>query len=203
MRAYLEANRIPFIIVGSVQEEVPAATYVDNDNRAMGARAVSYLKEKGHEKILFVSDDLDNTVLKERYWGYCREKEKLGLTVYPLHFFDQRDPLSLAQFIESIGSEGITALVVAGDLLALRVLQFLSYHNYQVPDDVSIITFNDSVFAEMLHPYLTTFDINIGDLGRVSFDKFLENIRHKKQVGQKLEVAFTLKERESVRNLLK
>lgn len=198
---YLEEQRIPFVVVGAVQEDYPEAIYIDNDNHAMGREAVSYLQSKGHQKILFVTNDVTSQWLKERYTGYQQELLQKEQEFYDIQFFNRKDPLKLEELVNLIQSDNITALIIAGELLALRMIQFLSYHGINVPNDVSVVTFNNSIFTEMLHPYLTTFDINVSELGRLSFEKLLQVHRKKKKQSEKYEVDFILKERESVRDI--
>ncbi|MHC5867448.1 substrate-binding domain-containing protein, partial [Streptococcus pyogenes] len=66
-----------------------------------------------------------------------------------------------------------TALVVLDDILAIKVIQGLTERGVNVPNDISVISFNNSVFASLIHPYLTTFDINITQLGHRSVQKLL------------------------------
>src|SRR5699024_52698 len=71
-----------------------------------------------------------------------------------------------------------------------------------VPDDISIITFNNSSYSTLIHPYLTTFDINITNLGRTRFRRLLELIKSPKtSITEKIIVPFILRERESVRQI--
>lgn len=84
------------------------------------------------------------------------------------------------------------------------MIQLLSYYGLKVPDDISIITFNNSTYCKLVHPYLTTFDINVENLGKTSFKQLMEIINTKEQtLSQKIFVPFTLKVRESIRNIKK
>ena len=83
-------------------------------------------------------------------------------------------------------------------------MQFLSFYNLSVPDDISIITFNNSIYSKLIHPYLTTFDVNISSLGQTSLRHLLEKIKTPAEVHREsVIVPFIFKERESVRNLTK
>ncbi|KHD45112.1 LacI family DNA-binding transcriptional regulator [Streptococcus hongkongensis] len=204
VRRYLMANQIPFVIVGAPEGFENKITYIDNDNQLMAKSAVNYLYDKGHKKILFITDDLLSEVASERYIGYLKGCMKLGLDNKPMLLFDRKDPFLIENIMETIKEFQASALIVIGDILSVRVTQLLSYYNLKVPDDISIITFNNSSYATLVHPYLTTFDINVENLGIVSFKQLMEIISSKQStLSQKIFVPFTLKERESVRNISK
>lgn len=202
VRKYLMDNDVPFVIVGAPEGFENDITYIDNDNQLMGKKAVEYLYQKGHREILFVTDDLKSEVSSERYFGYLRGMEKLELDSNPALLFDRRDPMVLEELIQKIEESKATALIVIADTISVRITQFLSYYQLSVPDDISIITFNNSAYSTLVHPYLTTFDINVSNLGRISFRRLVELIKSPKTaITEKIIVPFTLRERESVRQL--
>ncbi|MBJ8325931.1 LacI family DNA-binding transcriptional regulator [Streptococcus pacificus] len=200
---YLSQHNIPFVVVGSQESQEEAITYIDNDNQLMAKTAVDYLYEKGHKNILFITDDEQATVNSERFLGYTLGTKILKIKNYGSTLFDRHDPLSLDNVIKKIKNENITALIVIDDMLSVRVIQFLSFYNIKVPEHISIISFNNSVYSKIIHPYLTTFDINIKQLGKSSLLGLLDKLHHKKKSYQKETVPFLLKERESVRDLYK
>ncbi|VUC98890.1 LacI family DNA-binding transcriptional regulator [Streptococcus pseudoporcinus] len=202
VRHYLMANKIPFVIVGAPEGDENNITYIDNDNQLMAKTAINYLHNNGHKRILFITDDLQSEVASERYIGYLKGCMKLHLESKPMLLFDRSDPISVEELTETIFDFGATALIVIGDVLSVRMIQLLSYHGLKVPDDISIITFNNSTYCKLVHPYLTTFDINVENLGITSFKQLMDIISSKEQsLSQKIFVPFTLKIRESVRNL--
>lgn len=202
VRTFLMENQIPFVIVGAPVAYGNETTYIDNDNQLMAKTAVDYLYQMGHERILFVTNDQESEIFLERFIGYRKGILKLNLPSFDSFLFHHRDPLILEQFIELVKHERITGLVVIGDVLSVKIIQLLSFYGLDVPDDISIVSFNNSAYAKILHPYLTTFDINVNSLGRTSLRRLLAIIEKEEQ-NEKVIVPFTLKKRESVRNLKK
>lgn len=202
VRNYLMENKVPFVIVGAPEGLENDITYVDNDNHLMGKRAVEYLYQKGHREILFVTDDFDSEVAQERYFGYLHGLRKLALHRHHARLFDHRNPIVLDELMEKIEEYDVTALIVVSDMISVKLTQWLSYYHLLVPDDISVITFNNSAYSTLVHPYFTTFDINISNLGRTSFRRLVEviNASHL-TTPERTIVPFTLKERESVRQL--
>ncbi|MGT2934655.1 LacI family DNA-binding transcriptional regulator [Streptococcus castoreus] len=202
VRNYLMSNGIPFVIVGAPEGDANKITYIDNDNQLMAKTAVSHLYQKGHRQILFITDDLVSEVASERYIGYLKGCFKLALETQPMLLFDRKDPVSVEALIDRIRDFKATALVIIGDVLSVRMIQLLSFYGIKVPDDISIITFNNSSYSKLIHPYLTTFDINVDHLGKTSFKQLLAIINSTEQgLSQKIFVPFTLKKRESVRDI--
>ncbi|WP_057491331.1 LacI family DNA-binding transcriptional regulator [Streptococcus orisasini] len=200
---FLMKYKIPFVIIGAPVDYENETTYVDNDNQLMAKTAVNYLNQRGHQKILFVTNDQKSEIYLERYIGYQKGMMKLGLKSYNSALFDSKRPELLEAFIETIQREKISALMIIGDVLSIKIIQFLSYYGFTVPDDISIVSFNNSSYATILHPYLTTFDINVSSLGRLSLHRLIEKIKDSQTQNEKVIVPFTLEERESVRNLKK
>ncbi|EHI68541.1 LacI family DNA-binding transcriptional regulator [Streptococcus ictaluri] len=202
VRNYLMTNKIPFVIVGAPEGDENKITYIDNDNQLMAKTAVDHFYQKGHRNMLFITDDLTSEVASERYIGYLKGCLKLSLDNHPMLLFNRKDPINVETLIKTIQNSQATALIVIGDVLSVRLIQLLSFYGIKVPDDISIITFNNSSYAKLIHPYLTTFDINVDNLGRTSFRQLLDIINTKEQhLSQKIFVPFTLKKRESVRDI--
>lgn len=198
---YLKENDIPFVIVGQAEELMNEVTFIDNDNQLMARTAVDYLYEKGHRRILFVTDDRGSEIYLERYFGYVRGVSHLDLPIFDSGLFDRHLPESLDDLMSHIKKNDVTAVIVIDDMLAVRFMQFLSFYGLKVPDDISMISFNNSTYARMVHPYLTSFDINIETLGRTSLQRLLRKIENRSVKAEKVIVPFELKERESVRYL--
>lgn len=203
VRKYLMDNKMPFVVVGAPEGFENDITYVNNDNQLMGKTAVDYLYRKGHRKILFITDDKESEVAVERYFGYVRGSDRLGVPSREALLFDRKKPEVLQELIDTIDEEKPTALIVIGDIVAIRLMQFLSFYDLSVPDDISLITFNNSIYSKLIHPYLTTFDVNIENLGRTSLRHLLSIIKSPDEVSHEtIIVPFILKERESVRQLI-
>ncbi|MFC3929025.1 LacI family DNA-binding transcriptional regulator [Streptococcus caprae] len=203
VREYLLENDIPFVVVGQPEDMSNEAFFIDNDNQLMGRTAVDYLMSKGHERILFVTDDLSTEIVSERYQGYVRGMQRNGLKVYDNLLFNRKDAQSVDDFKDVLDNSRATALIIIDDMLALRLIQFLSFQGIRVPDDISVLSFNNSVYAKITHPYLTSFDINVRSLGRSSVKRLLDTIEHREAQLERLIIPFNLKERESVRDLTK
>ena len=195
VKDYLLKEKVPFVVVGAAVDNTNKVTYIDNDNKELGQEAVKYLRSKGHQKIGFVTNDLFGQVGQERYQGYLEATKEFNLETYPELVFSSRVIDSLK---ENLQSNQLTALIVKDDLIALRFIQWLNNQGVRVPEDYAIISFNNSTFAEIMHPFLTTYDINIKELGKESVLRLLDLLKNPKTKAQKITIPFKLIERESV-----
>ena len=195
VKDYLLKEKVPFVVVGAAVDNTNKVTYIDNDNKELGQEAVYYLRSKGHQKIGFVTDGLFGQVGQERYHGYIEATKEFNLETYPELVFSSKVIDSLKENLES---NQLTALIVKDDLIALRFIQWLNNQGIRVPEDYAIISFNNSTFAEIMHPFLTTYDINIKELGKESVLRLLELLKNPKIKAQKITIPFKLIERESV-----
>lgn len=196
---YLYHHQVPFTLIGRPAKRETDIVYVDNDNQLLGKQATEHLLAKGHKNILFVSNVNQEVIFFERYFGYQEAMMLQGLPTHPP--LTMLQPEDYTQFPELIKETGATALVVIDDIFALRMIQLATLHGYKVPDDLSVISFNNSIFATLVHPYLTTIDIDISDLGRLGTQKLMEQINHQQSSGVQLVVPHHLIQRETVRTI--
>ncbi len=187
VREYLFGNNIPYVLVGTPAEHQNEITHVDNDNKLLGHEAVRHLAQLGHKNIAFVTDTKEGEVFAERFQGFNEEMMSRGLTS------------SLLKFGQNFSIGKATALIVIDDVLSLRVLERLKAQNLSVPDDISLITFNNSIFGTIMHPFLTTFDINVTRLGAASVGKFLDLLNSTSHYHEKTVIPFELILRESTK----
>lgn len=189
IRHYLLTDDIPFVVVGTPLERANEMTAVDNDNQLMGSEAAAYLASLGHQNLAFVTNTDSGEVFHERYLGFQLKVQSLGLNG------------RLVKDSDKIEVGNTSALVVLDDILAIKVIQSLAEQGIRVPADMSVISFNNSVFASLIHPYLTTFDINVAQLGYRSVQKLLHILSHPNAFKEKVTVPFELKVRESTQSI--
>ncbi|MGD7045258.1 LacI family DNA-binding transcriptional regulator [Jeotgalibacillus proteolyticus] len=167
---YLRERDFPFVMIGKPFNYVEEITHVDNDNFQAAKDAADFLIELGHERISFIGGDENLVVTVERLMGY---KDALNLAElayredYVLHqsFLLEGGQDAVCELMELPLRERPTALVVADDLMALGVLNTLNEMGISVPEDISILSFNNVLTSEMARPPLSSVDINIFNLG--------------------------------------
>ena len=198
---FLLKERFPFIIVGKPFKNNNSITNVDTDNFLAGKEITEHLIEQGHEKIAFVGGEAELFVTIDRKAGYesaLKEANLLNPSEYIVH----------AEFLKSGGRKAIdhllslpsppTGLVVSDDLMSLGIISALDKYGYDIPTDISIVSFNNVYLSEITKPALTTVDINIYELGAQSAKALIEKALTKKERAKSIIVPHKVIYRDSV-----
>ena len=177
--------------------------YVAMDDYACGKAAVDYLMEKNHIRVagIFKADDIQGHL---RYAGCAGElkKNKVLLQEDSIVWFTTEDLDSdvVENFEQRILKrlDGCSAVICYNDQIALRVMDLLARNNKSVPEDISVISFDNSNLATLGPVGLTTFTHPKEELGRVAAENLMKII-HKEQFEMNVKFKPELIERDSVR----
>lgn len=199
---YLRKQNFPFVVIGKPAEDEGQITHIDNDNITAAKDGTEYLLNLGHEKIGFIGGNKDLMVTIDRLAGYKQALKTANIK-------PQSNYIVYEEFLMSGGKHGIehllnlpdppTALLVTDDLMSLGVLTSLREKKMQVPKDLSIVSFNNSMFAELTDPSLTSIDINIPELGDQAIMNLRDIINNPKEPVKRVIIPHTIIERESCR----
>ena len=132
--------------------------------------AVSYLAGLGHRKIAYLSSSLGARVLQARHAAFLRSMHQHGLKTSPAaigcsYYLSECMEKHLPRFLEN----GITAIICNQDTLASATLTQCQQLGFQIPDDISIIGFDDLPIAACTSPPLTTIRQDRLELGKSGF----------------------------------
>jgi GntR family transcriptional regulator, arabinose operon transcriptional repressor len=155
----LEQNNIPYLMINQFYSQLMPPHIIMNDERG-GFIATEHLIKLGHEKIigLFKTDDLQGV---HRMQGFIRAFREHGVTFFPemVITYSTEDVYSktLNQLEEFFSKdEKPTAIVCYNDQLAVSILDVLRKLDLKVPEDVSIVGYDDSFLAEATEVKLTS-----------------------------------------------
>jgi LacI family transcriptional regulator len=213
------------IIIGSYSEEfyselrgsnVPVVlidTYFDNDvfdnvridDELGGYKSTKYLIENGHKKIAFASGAIVGSgVTQRRFQGYKRALEEYDIE------YDERYVLAGNVSFESGREQArkvvdekidVTAIMCTADIVAVGVVKQLTEMGVKIPDDISVVGFDDLHIARYTSPSITTVSQNIGMKGRVAVDMIMDQINNKEKPGKTIVLPTEIVERKSVKRI--
>ncbi|HHT14975.1 MAG TPA: LacI family transcriptional regulator [Clostridiales bacterium] len=198
----LKRMGVPIVLVDSYVMDKDFHTIGIEDKE--GARmATRYLIGKGHRRIAFISGSIrENGVNMKRYQGYCDALQEAGLTVDESAFYsgtvDYEYGLTAAQQYLDRGRQQTAAFITA-DVLSMGFIKGLREQKVCVPDDISIVSFDDVYLANMTYPSLTTVHQDIGEKGRKAVELVLEAAKAKEHRYTECILPLRLVERDSVR----
>ena len=130
--------------------------------------AVQRLIEQGHKDIAFYGSDSHSTSFRERHEGFmaCMENHKDVARAYSIIFNNENKYYQNEEMLlEALNNNPITAIVCANDLVALNAIKTINKINKKVPEDISIIGFDNIKTGEFVSPRLSTFNIPRQEIG--------------------------------------
>ena len=166
---------VPYVRVASTAVDVPERSVVGVDRDA-AVLAGAHLAALGHEKIGVVSGPLSFLSARERHGGFESALRDAGLTLDPGlvvegdYTFDAGLRAG-SQLLEA--EDRPTAVFAANDEMAAGVLQAARRAGLVVPDDLTVVCFDDFSIASHVHPPLTTVRIPTRDMGRLAITTLL------------------------------
>jgi DNA-binding LacI/PurR family transcriptional regulator len=160
---------IPVVVVEGDLSRTPLTVGVDN---YQGARlATNHLLSLGHETVVHLSGPLGWAETLARRDGWRDELEAQGRRVPALRWAGDWSALSGYRTGRSLATEpDVTAVFVANDQMALGLMRALHESQRRVPDDVSVVGFDDLPEAEFFVPALTTVRQDFSEVGRRVID---------------------------------
>lgn len=184
------------------------------DNRLGAFKATKYLIDKGFTEIGFFGDLDYSLSIQERYWGY---KESLRLMpqfntyddvveyVQKYSLLNHIEPYVLTynteKLVERIASvlQIPQAFVCSNDNAAIQLCNALRVLGYRIPEDISVIGFDDIDLCTMVVPKITTIRVNKELMGRKAMECLLWRLDHKKAAIEKIMMNVDIVERDSVK----
>lgn len=202
------AARIPLVLVDNYLPGLPVDTVLV-DNFEGGRQATEHLISAGHRSIAFLGIppssgprplQEDHTVA-QRFAGYCAALIDAGLPAgYELYQGASKSVEGGYAACKALLARGVgfTALFCATDLMAAGALRALREAGYRVPDDVSLVGFDDIDLAEHLTPALTTVRVDKMALGAIAVQSLLAQAAAPESTPVARLLDITLVKRESV-----
>ncbi len=195
----LSHRRLPivFLDVGKVK---PLISNIKVDYSKGIGEAVQHIVALGHQRIGFISGPLTLKSARTRRSAFLKCIAACGIGDR------QRSVVEGNHKID--GGEGAmmrllslpkppTAVLTSNDLTAIGVLRAITRVGLHVPDDISVVGFDDIELSRFTQPPLTTVRLSREELGRKAFDALYETVAGQRRAGQEIKVSTCLIERES------
>jgi len=177
---YYRQQRIPYVLIGKrVFDSLPLACVTSN-YRSGVYRAMSYLLNQGRRQIVYIRGFLDTYHEDERYAGYCQALLEAGIELNPALVLvgkaDQEEARCQMKLLLEMNIP-LDAVFAANDLMAFGAMESLFERNYRVPEDISVIGYDDIQAASYFSPPLTTVRQNKKKLGQEAIGLLLDIFR--------------------------
>jgi LacI family transcriptional regulator len=197
----LRQHRFPHVLIDhrGVDEVTPA---VAASNRRGAYNATEYLVELGHRRIGFITGAMDQMCARDRLEGYRAALADRGIPldpelVYEGDFFQPLAYAGASALLEL--SHPPTAIFASNDVSAFGAMEAIRVHGLHIPDDVSVVGFDDIPQAAHVHPPLTTVRQPLEEMGRAATRMLLEYIKDPQRPVERVELPTGLVIRQSCR----
>lgn len=183
----LRQERFPHVLIDhqGIDQTGPA---VGATNWQGGYDAASYLLSLGHRRIGLITGDLGLGCAVERRAGYCAALHKQGAPVDPALIING----DFSQVAGYQGAQGLlrlssppTAIFASNDMMAFGVMEAVREQGLRIPEDMSIIGFDDIPQAATVHPALTTVRQPLEEMGRVATQMLFANLENPNPVEER------------------
>ena len=169
------------------------------------ARAMEYLIQKGHREIGYIQGDFRIQDFRYREIGYRRVMDQHGFPIYPEYIATVGTRMESAyegmkRYLEA-NSRIPTAFFADNDIIAIGAMRALKEYGYKIPDDVSVIGFDNIPFGSVCDPPLTTVGVYKHEMGEVAVRELTMAMEHPRKAKLKIQVGTSFVERGSVKEL--
>lgn len=164
-------------------------------------RLTSHLIANGHRKIGFVGNISNLASIQDKYLGFYKALLENHLALrFEWIIKDRADKGGLYESYE-LPPELPTAFVCSSDETAYKLVNQLSGRGIKVPDDISVVGYENSTYSTMCNPHLTTMDANTLEMAAEAVEIVLHKVRDRSFRGGRTLVEGKPVYRDSVRNL--
>ena len=174
------SQHIPLVLHGR-QLNAPGVISLNFDNFEGARMATRHLIELGHRRIAHISGDFNHGDALERFEGYRKALEEKGIPYDPTlvvagQYHEASGLMAANHLIEN--NLMFTAIFAANDQMALGAMLGLYRKRFRVPDDVSVVGFDDLAGSLYSIPPLTTVRQPVFDLGKCAAECMLSLLNH-------------------------
>lgn len=196
----LQNAKYPLVLLDMYIPFNPSIASIGSESMASIQQAIHYLKEMGHIKIGFLSGEQQSFVASERLAAYILSISSIGIKF-------NTDYIYYGDFTRECGAEAakhfastdVTAILCASDMMAIGLIDGLNRQGIRIPDDISVIGFDDLELLRYTQYDLTTLRQDFVKLGEAAFFQLHNLIKGKSS--KRISIPCELIKRGTVRKL--
>ena len=199
--------RVPTLVVNGMTD-IADINFISYNEETGTKEALDYLHRLGHRAILFIRGDSSISYdLREKV--YKRHTRDNKLDYCNVISVGQGNTASVIEETEKVirrwtrNGPDATAIFACNDLMAMGALNGLIKEGLKVPDDISIIGFDNTILSTISNPNLTTVDIDVKFIGKKASEMMLFMVRNKEIKVDRIIMDTSVKYRESCKERIK
>ncbi|MDR2938860.1 MAG: LacI family transcriptional regulator [Clostridiales bacterium] len=196
---------IPFVLIDSYVNR-PGIFNVGLEDRYGAYIATKYLLDKGHRQIAFASPYIKKGgVLEHRLNGYKKALTEFNIKFNPSLVFEQEITTDngIKLGIRLSQNESITGIFASADILAAGIMSGLNEMGVSIPENKSVIGFDDIYLSRLTSPQLTTIHQDVEDKGLIAAELLINQlVNGRNSNGRNIILPVKLIERDTVKSIL-
>lgn len=197
--AFQRNNNIPVVMIN--RDSQGCLSSIHSNGEETGFSAVKYLYKCGHRKISVIVDDLSRQGMQERYRGYKKALEELGISNSNRFFlYDSASPkAAYVGALELLGRpDPPTAFLIFNDSAIMGVYKAIDVKGLKIPEDVSVVcTEAVDIVVDYMIPPVTSYDTSRQELAKAVVS-LMRGYWSGQTVPQTIQLKYVLTERKSV-----
>ncbi|MDE7248228.1 MAG: substrate-binding domain-containing protein [Lachnospiraceae bacterium] len=170
--------RVPYVFLDFYDKENDCDAVISDSFYGM-YKLTNYLFEQGHKKIAYVGTLLYTDSITDRYLGYCKSLLEHGQTTRQDWVIDDRSMETgdvRSGGVIRLPEEMPTAFACNCDLTAGVLVEALKKEGYRVPEDVSVVGFDNYLYPSICSLGITTYEIDIKEMARKTINKLIKKM---------------------------
>lgn len=188
----IKATGLPIVLVDYGQDDTFGQRVLMN-NRSGTRGAVEYLIELGHRDIGYIGGEMDHPSAIERYQGYEDALKGADLTPDPRWIDLKAGVMTVEEGSESFErllklKSLPSAMVCSNDAMAIGVMRTAQQHKLKIPEQLSVVGFDDVTEGCLLDPPLTTLRVAKEDLGAIALQTLVKRLNQEEEIPSEIRV---------------
>jgi len=164
----LRKEGVPFVSIGEPEKVRQSVSWIDIDNLKGTERATYRFLEQGRRQIAFIGLESSELFSRRRHQGYISALSSYGITPDPSLVITCANTKENGEHHMTRILEGPTtpdAVICADNMLSFGVLKAIKDKGLRIPEDISVISFDNAQTAELSYPSVSTVDVDVFELG--------------------------------------
>lgn len=179
-----ENSRIPYLFLDYYGQK-PDQDYIVSDSYYGMYLMTNYLFDMGHKDIAFVGNRLATSSITDRYFGYAKSLLEHGVKIREDWLLNDRDN-ETGDILINLPETMPTAFSCNCDFVASRLIKILNAKGYRVPEDISVVGFDNFIFNGLSDVEITTYEVNVKEMARISIESILGKIISNDKCGRRI-----------------
>ncbi len=172
-----------------------------SDNFFGAYTLTNYLINKGHRSIGFIGTITATSSIQDRYMGYYKSLLEHGIPLRDDWVIGDRDSEGLSYRTIRLPDEMPTAFVCNCDRIAYQLINQLKSMGYRIPEDISIVGYDNHIYSTISNPRITTLDVDSYRMSSEAVEIMVKKIRDANYHCGRILVTGKLIERDSVKDV--